>query len=504
MNKSSHEEEHDYKETAKEVSSTHPWCHQWLGEQLCQDTVRSVVLGSDCHIHLYRQLRFGSRKSNRFPDKTEPNDHGHMGREQQDQVTGNNIQRRDNIAVCTSAYSSGNNGSRMFCHLCVKSGNQNQRIHPAGIWNLLGRENIFPENPTRYSGIVRATILLLLLGSGVAGQVQLGQRWIAPSPPNELSLIQIDGLVPIGTKEPLNIIQHLVQFYETSIIVSTKPINVLQCVEVLTTGTLSAVECNLPIHCGSVLYQKLSSTWYGKEVGLCFGLGEKPMSVRLGERTELPRGWDMSVDIVLTNTNFVGHQMAITYSRTTDYGIVSYDHQNEYAKLNMTSFEFIPPKVRQVQGHYCIPQIRRSDCPLRLTKLSVDRAKQMSVWVESTTVYRQFPSIMTNYTQCWHQGKLQIDVHNIEVACEALASTSNILPPVISSIPKTIANVIVTTLCTLWLMLQRLFYTILLNGSYVLDYPTFILALAYTIRTRTLTDSLLISLFLSVVATLAL
>lgn len=45
------------------------------------------------------------------------------------------------------------------------------------------------------------------------------------------------------------------------------------CNYILTTNQLLQAECVLPKRCGTPFFQKISSTWYGQEVGICIGIG---------------------------------------------------------------------------------------------------------------------------------------------------------------------------------------------------------------------------------------
>lgn len=78
---------------------------------------------------------------------------------------------------------------------------------------------------------------------------------------------------------------------DTVIAVRDDPIDTTQCIQIIVTGTIAAVTCNLPAHCGSVVYNKVSSTWWGTETGVCVGMGQKPMAIRFNKGLQLPKGW---------------------------------------------------------------------------------------------------------------------------------------------------------------------------------------------------------------------
>lgn len=45
------------------------------------------------------------------------------------------------------------------------------------------------------------------------------------------------------------------------------------CTEILQTNVLAQSECSTPRRCGSTSWKKISSTWYGQEIGICLGIG---------------------------------------------------------------------------------------------------------------------------------------------------------------------------------------------------------------------------------------
>ncbi|ANG56341.1 hypothetical protein [Diaphorina citri associated C virus] len=251
-------------------------------------------------------------------------------------------------------------------------------------------------------------------------------------------------------------------------------INFIQCIQVLYTGSFSAVTCNLPVHCGSIVYKKIYSTWYNSETGICYGLGNKPVFTRLNGNTHTPSGWLQLYDVTTTTKHDYSLRLLFDPAQQ-QYIQISDTALNMRVMINTTSFSYVPPTLQSVQGHYCIPKVIQSNCPLyRVTR---------EWWHDLLWDYQYdstFPSkhpIMLAYYMCY-MGTIpaRTEATSQQVTCDALLTTTHYWPGFISNFPNVISTYGIIIIHTLGHYLLLIVEQLLRQLAKLVDIPTFILA----------------------------
>lgn len=152
------------------------------------------------------------------------------------------------------------------------------------------------------------------------------------------------------------------------------------CIYTLQTNYILESECILPRRCGQPFFNKLSSSWYGTEIGICYGVGnDLPYFIDNNssnlniDNIYLPHDWYAVFDSTLPNiknaqfefetpdgkcrTTVSSHKidgLAIIYLygnshvHTASYAVVT--HIIQYFH---TTKKLVDPDQREVNGKYC-------------------------------------------------------------------------------------------------------------------------------------------------------
>jgi hypothetical protein len=321
--------------------------------------------------------------------------------------------------------------------------------------------------------------------------------------PEYFHLNHTKDFVPIGMNYRLNILRNVIELHQTRFILGPKRIDTTQCIEVLTTGILASVQCNLPPHCGNVLYEKQSSNWFRTEVGVCIGMGFKPMSYRFEGKAFIPPQWRMITHMMITGnvTQKTDITMVVLWDPINHYTVVPKYTINEYPILDLRTFDFVMPIMREIQGKKCVDYTHYTDCPLELVNVDPWLYAVFQPTNHHNHNVDALQDTLFEQQTCWLRSTLQVSRSKYQnIRCEATRATSNMLPTVISSIPKTIGNVVLVVLRVIAETITNSVYELLHILSYVIDLPTFCLGFIYLVyKHRAVVDSAIISFIISLI-----
>lgn len=232
-----------------------------------------------------------------------------------------------------------------------------------------------------------------------------------------------------------------------------------QCITILHTGTFSTIDCSLSPHCGATEYKKISSTFYGSEIGICLGAGidnrryfhqeTDNHDIRLGQ------DWAYVVPVQLVNVSkhdllFV---MYILYNNNVWY-LMHPDVLKQYPLYNYKDKLVFPDTLLITDGKACLPIIEHSRYPTKLGPYySLESALENAAYWKMIVAPIETPSFcIDNYT-CIHKGKIYVDFDSMLVRCNKAVQTNNLLPIGFSSIAKTAGHIVYTGLAAIWYFL---------------------------------------------------
>lgn len=222
-----------------------------------------------------------------------------------------------------------------------------------------------------------------------------------------------------------------------------------QCITILRTGTFSVVDCSLPPACGETFYRSLKKTWYKSEVGLCYGVGEVT-SVTLPNGTMIwPLEWaEVYKPVCKHSYTLVGDLLVrqINPNGSDSFWFINQNYlfTRPFVQLPSDSPAILPPSDDE---KYCYP----SGDFLRGPYNEINAARHgfyffASDWEPCPDFIGRY--YMGNYTyfDCNPVCTMRYDLSGKTYRCSPAATTTNLLPLAISSIPHTIGHVIIVAI----------------------------------------------------------
>nr|UDL14005.1 MAG: hypothetical protein [Xiangshan tombus-like virus] len=410
-------------------------------------------------------------------------------------VLGNNSDSRSTVSNCNEY---GDFDLRRSVCITGPRNSNPGRVHRTRTTISLGGAYTFHQDTRQYISTVHLLICIWVMGYHTLGIIA--------------SQVKPHGDMPFSRRHEMEIHHSTTEtqlcstktnttFYMSEMIVSSTPIDTTQCIQVVTTGALSNTKCTLPTYCGSIVYSTIQSTWWGKRVGVCIGMGQKPITLRTGTKVQVPKGWNM-----LTKKSTSGRRtpksgtitMELLWHPVTGWKSVHADHLNAYPMLNLTSRDFVVPHLQTIQGKHCIIQARGSECPIMARVKNPNKAE---VWEQGTENTGFEGSISLGHYRCWSgsTGLVENDMTQ-NLVCLATYSTTSFWGSFADGIASVASEVFITVIMAVSDLAKYLIIEAAWAITIVIDIPTFAVALILSRKLyNDLYQNVIIALIISII-----
>lgn len=388
-----------------------------------------------------------------------------------------------------------------------------------GVWwanfgSLLVHQNKITKNTNAYRCSIRAAASLWLLGFTTVQGINL-----------QLNASPLQ-LTSLGKFIDYNLYRATLISNDTYTVISQ--FNSKQCIQVLTTGTLSTVSCSLPPYCGIHSYTKISSTWYGTEIGVCVGAGIFPefyasTEFNLKIAKNMYKVYHVQLTPMLRNTvqqtNFtttLGVRNSVDQIRMDvlvhpingQYYVRSSLLRASFPQFDLSGNLLQPGYIDSENGLKCIPRINTLKIPILLGPFSSQEAISNGIFFSCRPVidpqcYQG--SVILDYAAIVLNGDVKLATTDVDIRCDPGYSTLSVLPggafsAVLHVIGQAVTILIHTTLDLLWYPITFLYD----QTVHFINLPSLILISLYSVykyRLRLL-DSAIIGLAGAVVVEL--
>lgn len=307
--------------------------------------------------------------------------------------------------------------------------------------------------------------------------------------------------------------------------------NTKQCVEVLTTGPITTVNCHLPAHCGSVEYTKTTSSWFS-EVGVCIGMGEVPIIFHSqnkqviaknhyevyyptleakGNKQHLNRHFKHRHHLTLPNKQI--NAKAITPTQITMILLHNPVNNNWfiYSMELMWSFPLyndvyaaVHPRFKTLQTKVCIPTITNNNIPIFMGPYNRTEALRKSILLQSHNGATDLRMILDYDNYIDGHGVVRQNNNKYQVVCNPTIMTSSLIPISISSVISTVGHCVLVVASTLWILIyEALMYICSLLTQIINPVVLFMSIIINVYKYKlSLIDSVVISIIISLVTTI--
>lgn len=228
-----------------------------------------------------------------------------------------------------------------------------------------------------------------------------------------------------------------------------------QCLSILHTGTFSQVDCTLSPHCGTTIYQKISSTWYGLETGVCIGAGADLDLYVSGSGTEreVSPGWGQIIKVTARNLLSIEPNLILDGIKTADGYYLYYNETlNQYPQLNSKFEHLFPTNIDFNSPKLCIPIIEHSKYPIMLGpyKDLSSACPDMMYFFNQEVKHKENPTFCLDKYTCIGPTNMIVDFNSQIITCNEATQTTNLLPISFSYISKTAGHLTYTVLASIW------------------------------------------------------
>lgn len=281
--------------------------------------------------------------------------------------------------------------------------------------------------------------------------------------------------------------------------------NSKQCIQVLTTGTISTVSCSLPPYCGIHSYTKISSTWYGKEIGVCVGAGVFPefyansdFNVKIAKnmykvyhvqltpiRTfNFVKKSKMSVTGIKSHFDAINMDVLV-HPITGQYFVRSSLIRSSFPQFDLDGNLLQPEYVDSENGLKCIPRINSIKIPIMLGPFDRLEAINNGIFYHCRPAIDPdcYPgSVILDYAGILVNGRIQMLTTDVDVRCDPGYSTLSVLPggafsAILHVMGQAVTIFVQTLLDLLWYPITFLYD----QTVHFINLPTLILVSLYSV-----------------------
>lgn len=304
--------------------------------------------------------------------------------------------------------------------------------------------------------------------------------------------------------------------------------NSKQCIQVLTTGTLSTVSCSIPPYCGIHSYTKISSTWYGTEIGVCVGAGIFPeffssqeLGVKIAKNlyrvyhVQLTTLKKLSVASKLVKTTFATkmnideiNMDVLVHPITGEFYVRSSAIRSSFPQFDVNGNLLPPNYIDSENGLKCIPRVNSIKIPIMLGPFNQQGAINNSKFFHcrpsiDPSCYQG--SLVLDYAAILEHGAVKLQTQSVDIRCDPGYATLSVLPGGVFSATLHVMGQAVAIICQT--LLDILWYPITFlydQTVHFINLPTLILISLYSVYKYNLRllDSAIIGLVGAVVVEL--
>lgn len=251
-----------------------------------------------------------------------------------------------------------------------------------------------------------------------------------------------------------------------------------QCIQILYTGTFSQISCSLPPHCGSAVYHSIIDKWFGTSVGLCYGVGNSPISIKVNNKIHFKSSADWAA-VYTPSFRKYSNDYPFPFNYSESFSLLHQTSPTGHSTYRlMPNFIIYSQLLLTDQGEYILPGLYKTndsrycsmkyssspnaiiDYPHAHTALHAVCQSNLPVYCLQPYSCLTPPSvpkrvISPSYTFSYNGQNLELsDLHLPTIVdCDPYAQTTNILPFSLSTITHTIAHAFINILLTLKVIL---------------------------------------------------
>lgn len=254
-----------------------------------------------------------------------------------------------------------------------------------------------------------------------------------------------------------------------------RPLPDTQCVEIITTGSLSSASCSLPPHCGSSKYTQINSGWFSS-LGRCEGLGFT--NTTTAGNLQWSNGWKGVFNVTITG---IHEELETHISVIFDYDKLEYTLYptdfigTSFVILNFQNELRFPPLHQTTDSRYCRTRVQTSHSlqPLTCTSSSLQQLP-CKCNLPAYTSKQEYPTPSDTKLLFRHEYAYQyiqipenppVPPHGeirffgvdrgLYTVCPAYSMTTSITTQYLKGIGSALAHASLAVLATLWSYVSR-------------------------------------------------
>lgn len=258
--------------------------------------------------------------------------------------------------------------------------------------------------------------------------------------------------------------------------------NTDQCIQIITTGVLAAVQCDLPVYCGTPVYSKIRTKFTLSEVGVCVGIG---LTTILGnEEFGMVKDRLLTIYSVQTKFSRVNYFMNVICDDDRDTcWLIHKSYMRHFPVFFNNVLKISDDDFISDNAEICLPTIKSSIYPIMRGPMSKKQAKGESIYWFAYMGYHINYGICIGGDRCIgpDDGAEDKSPTNVIFECNpALQVTRNF--PSLSSIAGHVSRSIVVIMRTIYDYLLTIIIRILQYTATHLDWVN--ISIIYYITTR--------------------